>query len=123
MTTAMDDATKEKRKNERVVTVKRLFDSASSLRSAATKYKNLFSYRSMPNHEVSMIAGLLTGAVSKTSINRSEELSAGVSSILWLAFSKDKAKMLRKVQSDSHWKRVLNDTSSSRNWHPGVYDS
>ena len=38
MSVAMDNVMKERTKNERVATVKRLFDSANSLKSAATKY-------------------------------------------------------------------------------------
>ena len=102
MTTATKDAMNEPTKNERVATVKHLFDSANSLKSAATTHNTLFSFRSMTNYDVSMIARLLMDAVSKTPINSLEELSADMCSIHWLAFEKNREKSLRKAQSQSH---------------------
>ena len=72
MITAMYGAMYEPTKNEHVATVKHLFDSSHLLKSAATTYTTLLRYRLMPNHDISMLTGLLTGAILKTPINSSD---------------------------------------------------
>jgi hypothetical protein len=98
-------------KSERTELMKRLLDAANALRTKATRYNNLVKLRCMPDHDASLVTGLLTGCISKVPIKEIEEVSTDLSVLHWLRFGKEYLKALRAQRSQHRW--ALNNGGES----------